>query len=172
MACCSSPGGCGGDKPFPWFSALRDPAILRLFLARYRREWLAGLGAGAAAGAALTLIEPLGALGPLVGAPWLHLHAAAVVPAALLAGPALFLRLGHEGRGAWKGAAAWALAFLLLGGLANTLLEAADPIRVATFFQEGGYASPLALALLGLPALWLAWEAAGWAGLRSTKECA
>jgi hypothetical protein len=171
MSCCSSPGGCGGDKPFPWFSALRDPAILRLFLARYRREWMAGLAAGAVAGAALSLIEPLGALGPAMGAPWLHLHPAAVVPATLLAGPALFLRLANDGRRAWAEGAAWALAFLVLGGLANILLEAAEPIRVATFFQDGGYAYPLAFTFLGLPALWLAWEAAAWMGLQSGKGC-
>ena len=83
--CCG--GGCGAPKAFPWFSALCDPAFQKLFLARYWRDLLTGLAAGGLG--ALALLAPgeaLAGLGPLLGGPWLHLRAAAVLPAAMLAG--------------------------------------------------------------------------------------
>lgn len=166
MPCCSSSCGCGTDTSIPWFTALRDPAMLRLILARYRRELLTGLTAGALAGTALTFLEPLGALGPALGAPWLHVHGAAALPALLLAGPALFLALAGRGRQAWRTGAGWTLAFLVLGGLVNGMLEAADPLRLSAFVLDGGYASPVVFGCLGLLALWILWEAAAALGLR------
>lgn len=160
MACCSDPeqesrgGSCGcGQRPFPWFSAVRDPVIRRLFLRRYRRELLLGAGTGClTGGAALAFGEPLGALGPLLGGPWLHFHAGAVLPAAILAGLALALSMARDG--ARRGAAsAWVLACAAAGGLGNGFLDLGD----GPFLREGGAFSVLAFALLGLPATWLTW---------------
>lgn len=164
MACCSEPGGCGGDRPFPWFSALRDPAMRRLFLVRFRRELLLGLGAGCLTGTvALAAGEGLvGGLGTLVGGPWLHFHAAAVLPAALLGGVVLALTLSGGVAGHWGPASCRVLACALLGGAANGFLELGDAGGSA-FFQGGGLVSLLGFGLLGLPALWLAWAGLAWA---------
>lgn len=140
MACCSDPGSCGGDRPLPWLSTLRDPALFRLFLLRYRLELLLGLGAGCLAGAvAVAFGERLGGLG--LQGPWLHVHTAVTAPAFLLAGLALAL----PAKGGWPRAGARALPWLLLGGLANGLLEG------------GSALSLIAFGLLGLPLLGLAW---------------
>ena len=48
MSCCSDPkpeteagGSCAcGQRPFPWLSAICDPAIGRMFLLRFRRDLL------------------------------------------------------------------------------------------------------------------------------------
>jgi len=147
--CCG--GGCGAPKPFPWFSALCDPTFQKLFLARYGRHLLTGLAAGGLG--ALALLAPgeaLARLGPLLGGPWLHLRAAAVVPATLLAG--LFLALGATGPSRRTTLALRMLVCLALGGIANGLLE-----LDGAFLSEGGWAYPLAFGLLGLPATWAGW---------------
>ena len=171
MACCTDPkpetegaascggGSCGcGSRPFPWFSAVCDPAIRRLFLLRYRRELLLGAGTGClTGGAALLSGEGLGALGPLLGGPWLHFHAAATLPAAILAGLALALSMAWNGARGWAAASAWVLICLAAGGAGNGLLELGEGPAVAGFLREGGPHSVLAFALLGLPATWLVW---------------
>ena len=169
MACCSDPGPesksggscCGGQRPFPWLSAICDPSIGRMFLLRYRREIMLGLAAGGLTGwAALAFGAALGALGPLLGGPWLHFHPAAVLPAAILAGLVLALSIAWSGPRGWRAASFRALAAAALGGAANGFLELgeAQPGGIlASFLREGGLYSVLAFSLLGLPALWLAW---------------
>lgn len=153
MACCSNPGSCGGDTSIPWFSALRDPSVRRLFLARYRRELFLGLGAGCLALVpALLFGEGVGGLG--LPGPWLHLHAAAAAPAFLLGGTVLALSLAGGAAEGWLKASARTLGCVLLGGLANGLLDSGEG-----FLQGGGPVSLLAYGVLGLPALWLAWGA-------------
>ena len=168
MSCCSDPkseakggGSCCGSRPFPWLSAICDPAIGRMFLLRYWRELLAGLGAGCLTGAAaLALADGMGGLGPLLGGPWLHFHALAILPAANPAGLILALTVAWNGARGWRAASAWVLVCAALGGAANGLLElgVAQPGGLlASFMREGGLYSMLAFALLGLPAIWLAW---------------
>jgi hypothetical protein len=129
----------------------------RLFLARYRRELLLGLGAGCLAGAAALLFgDGVGGLG--LPGPWLHVHAAAAAPAFLLGGTVLALSLTRGAAEGWRRASARALACVLLGGLANGFLEAGEG-----FLQGGGPVSLLGFGLLGLPALWLAWGALAFA---------
>lgn len=171
MACCSEPGTetkggggcCGGQRPFPWLSALRDPVMLGLFFRRFWRELLLGLLCGGVTGlAALFFSDALGPLGPLLGGPWLHFHAGAVLPAAILAGLVLAVGSGNGAKDRFA-LSGWALAILVLGGIANGFLELGEAGHpsglLAAFFQEGGYASALVLGLLGLPASWLAWGA-------------
>jgi hypothetical protein len=163
MACCdptqskSRGGSCGcGDRPFPWFSAVTDPAIRRLFLRRYRTDLAFGAGAGAVVGlGVLGWSESFGALGPLLGGPWLRLRLVPALPAALLAGMALALTLAVRGVRGWRLASGWMLVFLALGGLANGFLELEE--GSAGFLRGGGWVSLLAYLVLGLPALWLAW---------------
>ena len=158
--CC---GGCA-PKPFPWFSALCDPAFQKLFLARYWRDALIGLAAGGLG--ALALLAPgeaLAGLGPLLGGPWLHLRTVAVLPAAILAG--LFLALGATGEARRTALALRMLACLALGGVANGMLELGG-----SFLAEGGWAYPLAFGLLGLPATWLGWWILGRAGRDRTPS--
>jgi hypothetical protein len=158
MACCSEPksgtkggGCCGGAQPFPWFSALCDPAMGRLFLLRYWRDLLLGAGAGALAGlAVLAAGEGLGGLGPLLGGSWLHVHAAAILPGTVAGGIVLAL----AGPGAGLTTAGWVLGCLFLGGLANGLLEAGGAL--APLLQGGVWVAPLVFGVLGLPTIWLA----------------
>jgi len=169
MACCSNPGSetkgggscCGGQRPFPWLSAICDPKITRLFLLRYWRELLLGAAAGGLTGwAALAFGEGLGALGPLLRGPWLHFHPAAVLAAAIPAGLILALTMAWNGARGWRAASGWALAFTALGGIGNGFLELgeAQPGGIlAAFFREGGPYSVLGFVLLGLPTLWLVW---------------
>jgi hypothetical protein len=157
MACCSEPksgtkggGCCGGAQPFPWFSALCDPAMGKLFLLHYWRGLLLGVAAGVLAGAAvLAAGEALGGLGPVLGGPWFHVHAAAILPATLAGG--LVLALAGPGRG--LKASAWVLGALVLGGLGNGFLETGGTLAA---FLEGAWIGPLLFNALGLPALWLA----------------
>lgn len=142
MSCCSDPKGscCGQPQALPWFSALCDPVFRRRFLVLYWRELLAGSLAGGVVGyAALAHGDGIGALGPLLGGSWFHLHAAAVLPATLAGGLALALAPRP-----WLAASLRALVCLGLGGGLNA-------------FLEGGWASLPAFAILGLPALWFAW---------------
>ena len=164
MACCdqtqskAKAGGscCCGPQPFPWFGAITDPAIRRLFFRRYRTDLAFGAGAGAVVGlGVLGWSETFGALGPLLGGPWLRLRLAPALPAALLAGMALALTLAILGARGWRLACAWMLAILALGGAVNGFLELED--ASAGFLQGGGWVSVLAYLVLGLPALWLAW---------------
>jgi len=142
MSCCSDPKGscCGQPQALPWFSALCDPVFRRRFLVRYWRELLAGTLAGGLAGyAALAHGDGIGALGPLLGGPWFHLHAAAVLPATLAGG--LVLALAPR---PWLAASLRVLVCLALGGGLNAYLE-------------GSWLSLPAFGVLGLPVLWLAW---------------
>jgi hypothetical protein len=137
MSCCSDSKGscCGQPQSLPWFSAVCDPVFRGKLLARYGRELLLGaLAGGIAGGAALLLGDRLGVLGPWLGGPWLHLHAAAVLPAAALGGMIMRTRLA---------AAVGTLAVLALGGALNGFLEAS-------------WVSVPVFAVLGLPLLWVA----------------
>ena len=162
MACCSEPkagkkgGGscCGGTQPFPWLSVLSDPAIGRMFLNRYWRELLLGLGTGCLTGLAeLGFSGPLGALGPLVHGPWLQFHAGVVLPAGILCGLVLALSASEAPR-SWIAISGWLFGLAALGGAANGLLELGGD-----FLKEGGLAYPLICGLLGLSATWVAWGA-------------
>ncbi len=142
MSCCSDPKGscCGQPQALPWFSALCDPVFRRRFLAHYGRELIAGALAGAlAAYAALAHGDGIGALGPVLGGSWFHLHAVAVVPATLAAGIALALAPRPRFAAALR-----VVVCLALGGGLNALLE-------------GGWASLAVFPALGLPAIGLAW---------------
>lgn len=161
MGCCSESGGkkagggCCGDRPFPWFSALTDPTVARLFFRRFWRELLIGAGAGCLASLALLGAGDglLGGLGVALRGPMLHFHAAAVLPAALLGG--LLLALGLAGKGGRIGVPVWVVVIALLGGVGNGLLEVGDPGRgwLSAFLEEGGLASLLAFGILLLPVL-------------------
>lgn len=163
MGCCDQTqskakagGSCGcGPRPFPWFSAVTDRSVRRLFFRRFRTDLAFGAGAGAVAGlGVLGWSESFGALGPLLGGPWLRLRLLPALPAALLAGMALAVVMAAKGAKGWRLASGWMLAFLTLGGVANGFMELDAG---AGFLQGGGWASVLAYAALGLPALWLAW---------------
>ena len=160
MACCSTPPaagkgagcGCGAQPPFPWLSAIGDPVIRRLFLRRYGWHLLAGTGSGLLAGlAVLALGDRLGAIGPMLGGPWLHLHPATVLPATVLAGLVLSLR----DRSLWPSTLGWLLACEILAGGINGGLEVG--FSWSGFFLGGGLLSPLAFAVLAAPMGWLAW---------------
>ena len=153
MSCCSDPkpetdagGSCAcGQRPFPWLSAICDPAIGRMFLLRYRRDLLLGAGCGClTGGAVLAFGDALGGLGPLLGGPWLHFQAAATLPAAILAGLSVSLSLAWNGARGWRAGTGWALAWSALGGLGNGLLSG-----------DGAGVPALALALLLAPATWM-----------------
>ena len=148
-----SSGCCGGcQPPFPWFSAILDPVIRRLFFQRYWRELLLGAGSGLLAGAGvLALGEVAGGVGPMLNGAWLHLHAATVLPMTVLGG--IFLALRNPGQTSTLRACAWLLVLAVLGGGANGLLETGA--SWSGFLQGGGLISPLAFAVLGLPLLWL-----------------
>jgi hypothetical protein len=141
---------------------MRDPAIGRLFLLRYRRELLLGAATGClTSGAVLALGEGLGGLGPLLGGPWIHFHAAAILPASILAGLILALSVAWNGAKGWRSASGRVLACAVLGGVANGFLELGEASRpggiLGAFCQEGGLYSVLAFGVLSLPATWLAW---------------
>ena len=162
-----SSGCCGGcQPPFPWFSAILDPVIRRLFFQRYWRELLLGAAAGLLAGAGvLALGEVLGGVGPMLNGSWLHLHPGAVLPTTLLGG--LFLALRNPDQTSVARASGWLLLLAALGGSANGLLETGA--SWSGFLQGGGLISPLAFAVLGLPLLW-AFGAAASRLLRPTAE--
>lgn len=171
MSCCSEPksknknggGCCGGSRPFPWFSAVCDSTIRRLFFQRYWRELLLGLATGGLTSlAALPLGEAMGGLGPLLGGSWFHLHVGALLPTALLSGLILALAGAGAGQGPRLGlaTAGWVLGLALLGGCGNGLLET-NPASLAAFLAEGGLVSALLFGLLILPASWLVWAALG-----------
>lgn len=147
QGCC---GGCG-QRPFPWSSALRDPAFLRLWLRRYRGALARGAGSGLATGLALLALgDWLGALGPMLGGPWLHPHPAALLPGALLAG--LLLALGREGhRGRLAQVLRPALVLALAGAGNGLLATGGGPEAWAA---AGSHA--FAFLILGLPLLALA----------------
>ncbi|GEM_PF-6596328 len=177
MSCCSSSGSsggcCGGNRPFPWFSALTDPVIARMFLARYGRDLLAGLLAGASVSwAALAAGDALGGLGTLLRGSWMHFHAAAVIPTALLGAIVQLLgRAGDDLKG-WLAPWGWVLALLALGGIGNGLLDLGDASGglLAGFFQGGAWVSVPAFMALGLPAIALTTRATALA-FRQKKAC-
>jgi len=165
MACCNDSrsgsrgqGSCGcGPQPFPWLGALCDPAIRRMFFRRYRRDLALGAAAGClAALPALGLGDRLGALGPALGGPWLRLHPAAVLAAAVPGGIALALALAWKGARGWAAGSGWVLAWALLAGAANGCLDLGEA-SLDGFIRNGGLSSALAFAILGLPAVLLAW---------------
>ena len=142
-------GCCGAcQPPFPWFSAILDPVIRRLFFQRYWRELLLGAGSGLLAGAGvLALGEVAGGVGPLLNGAWLHLHPGTVLPTTLLSG--IILALRNPGQTSLLRAGGWLLVLAVLGGCANGLLETGP--SWSGFLQGGGLVSPLAFAVLGLP---------------------
>lgn len=149
-----SGGCCGGCQPFPWFSVLTDPAIARLFLLRYRRELLLGLAAGCLSGLAiLGWGDALSGLGPLLHGPWLHWHAAAILPTTLLSGLLLALGVSPQNLRGWASSTLRVLGCAVLGGIANGLLE----VPLGAFLPEGALAYGPAAVFLCVPAAWLAW---------------